>query len=152
MAVKPIPEGYHSVTPYLTVKGAAKALEFYKRSFGATEVMRMDGPNGTISHAEIKIGDSHVMLSDEFPEKGMRSPESYGGTPVGIMIYVPDVDGVHGKAVANGAKVEQAPENQFYGDRSSCVVDPFGHRWFISTHVEDVSMEEMEKRMAAMKR
>src|SRR5688572_4205740 len=106
MAVKPIPEGYHSVTPYITVKGAAKAIEFYKRSFDAKEVMRMDGPNGTISHAEIKIGDSHVMLSDEFPERGMRGPESVGGTPVGLMIYVTDADAVHAKAVANGAKVE----------------------------------------------
>jgi PhnB protein len=150
MAVKPSPEGYHSVTPYLVIKGAAKALDYYKRVFDATEVMRMDGPNGAIMHAEIKIGDSFVMLSDEFPDRGARGPEALGGSPVGLMVYVPDVDSTYKKAVDNGAKVIQAVENQFYGDRSGTVVDPFGHKWFIATHVEDVTPEEMEKRMAAM--
>ena len=150
MAVHHIPEGYHSVTPYLVVDGAAEALEFYKKAFGATELMRMPAPGGKIGHAEIMIGDSHVMLADEHPEQGHKGPKSVGGTPVGIMIYVPDVDSVFAKALAAGATQTRPVENQFYGDRSGSITDPFGHNWMISTHIEDVSPEEMEKRMKAM--
>jgi PhnB protein len=146
MPVKPIPDGYHSVTPYLIVSGAARALDFYKKAFGATELMRMPGPGDKIMHAEIKIGDSPIMLADEFPERNIRGPQALGGTPVGLMIYVPDVDTVFNRAVAAGAKVETPLTNQFYGDRSGTVADPFGHKWTISTHVEDVPPAEMEKR------
>jgi PhnB protein len=146
MPVKPIPDGYHSVTPYLIVSGAARALDFYKKAFGATELMRMPGPGDKIMHAEIKIGDSPIMLADEFPERNIRGPQALGGTPVGLMIYVPDVDTVFNRAVAAGAKVEMPLTNQFYGDRSGTVADPFGHKWTISTHVEDVPPAEMEKR------
>ncbi len=150
MAVKPVPDGYHSVTPYLIISGAARALEFYKKVFGATEIFRFDGPNGTIAHAEIKIGDSMVMLSDEYGEMGFRGPQSIGGSPVGIMLYVDDVDRIFNRAVAEGASVKQPLEDKFYGDRAGTVVDPFGHLWTISTHKEDVSPEEMKRRMAAM--
>jgi PhnB protein len=146
MAVKPIPDGYHTVTPYLIVSGAARALDFYKKAFGATELMRMPGPGDKVMHAEIKIGDSIIMLADEFPERNVRGPQSLGGTPVGIMLYLPDVDTVFNRTVAAGAKVEMPLTNQFYGDRSGTVVDPFGHKWTISTHVEDVPPAEMEKR------
>ena len=149
-AVKPIPEGYHSATPYLIVNGGANAIEFYKKAFGAKEIMRMPRPDGKIGHAEIKIGDSPIMLADEVPEMGHRSPQSLGGTPVSIMLYVEDVDAVAGKATAAGAKVLRPVENQFYGDRSGTFSDPFGHQWHISTHKEDVSPEEMKKRMAAL--
>lgn len=148
MAVKPIPDGYHSVTPYLIVRGAAQAIEFYKKSFGATELMRFPGPNGTIAHAEIKIGDSPVMLADEGPEH--KSPQSAGESSVGLMIYVPDVDKVFNQAVAAGAKSTRAVQDQFYGDRSGNLTDPFGHKWTISTHKEDVSEKEMERRMQAL--
>ena len=147
--VKPIPEGYHSVTPYLCVKDAASALEFYKKALGATELMRMPHPGGKIGHAEIKIGDSMIMLADEFPEMGFRSPQTLGGSPVAIHLYVEDVDAVVGQAVANGAKLVKEVKDQFYGDRSGAVEDPFGHVWYISTHVEDVLPEEIEKRAAA---
>ena len=150
MAVKPIPDGYHSVTPYLMVKGGASALEFYKKVFGAAEIFRFDGPNGTIAHAEFKIGDSIVMLADENDDTGFRGPQSIGGSPVGIMVYVDDVDRIFHRAVAEGASVKQPLEDKFYGDRSGTVVDPFGHLWTISTHKEDVSPEEMQRRMAAM--
>ncbi len=150
MPVKPIPDGYHSVTPYLIINGAARALEFYKKVFGATEMFRFDDPNGTLSHAEIKIGDSVIMLSDEHGEMGFRGPQSIGGSPVGIMLYVDDVDRFFNRAVAEGASVMQPLENKFYGDRSGTVVDPFGHIWTIATHTEDVSPEEMKRRMAAM--
>ena len=150
MPVHHIPEGYHSVTPYLVVDGAARALEFYTQAFGATEVMRMPGPGGKIAHAEIRIGDSHVMLADEHPEQGHRGPKSIGGTPVGIMIYVEDVDSMFRKAISLGATETRPVEDQFYGDRSGSLTDPFGHNWMISTHVEDVSPEEMERRMKAM--
>jgi PhnB protein len=150
--VKPIPEGYHTATPYLIVAGAAKAIEFYQQAFGATELMRFPGPGGKIMHAEIKIGDSPIMLADEAPETLARSPQTYGGTPVGIMLYVPDVDALFKQALAAGAKVERPLVDQFYGDRSATVLDPFGHRWTVATHKEDVSMEEMERRMAAMKK
>jgi PhnB protein len=151
MAVKPIPDGYHTVTPYLIIKGAAKAIEFYKQAFGATELLRMGGPGDCVAHAEIKIGDSPVMLADEFPNMGYSSPQKYGGTPVSILLYVPDVDAVFNRAVAAGARVVKPLQNQFYGDRSGTVADPFGHVWTIATHVEDVPEEELHRRMAAMK-
>ena len=150
MPVHHIPEGYHSVTPYLVIDGAARAIEFYTQAFGATEVMRMPGPGGRIGHAEIKIGDSHIMLADEHPEQGHRGPKSIGGTPVGIMIYVEDVDAMFRKAISLGATETRPVEDQFYGDRSGSLTDPFGHNWMISTHIEDVSPEEMERRMSAM--
>jgi PhnB protein len=149
MAVKPIPDGYHSVTPYLIVKGGVSALEFYKKVFGATELFRFDGPNGSLAHAEIKIGNSIVMLSDEQAEMGFRGPQSLGGSPVGIMLYVEDADRIFSRAVSAGATVKQPLEDKFYGDRSGTVVDPFGHMWTISTHKEDVSADEMKRRMAA---
>ena len=148
MAVKPIPEGYHSVTPYLIVRGAAQAIEFYKKAFGATELMRFPGPNGTIAHAEIKIGDSPVMLADEGPEH--KSPQSVGESPVGLMIYVPDVDKIFKQAISAGAKSTREVQDQFYGDRSGNLTDPFGHKWTIATHKEDVSEKEMERRMQAL--
>jgi PhnB protein len=151
MTVKPIPEGYHTVTPYLIVKGAAQALDFYQRAFGAQESVRMPGPEGKIMHAEIQIGDSKIMLADEFPQMGAVSPQTIGGTPVGICLYVANVDALYQQAVAAGSKVERPLQNQFYGDRSATLVDPFGHKWTIATHVEDVSPEEMQRRMAAMK-
>lgn len=147
--VKPIPEGYHTVTPYLIVKNAARAIEFYKKAFGATELMRMAEPSGRIGHAEIRIGDSPIMLADEVPEMGFRSPESLGGSPVSILLYVEDVDAVFSQAVATGAKVQRPVADQFYGDRTGGVTDPFGHIWYIATHKEDVSPEEMRKRAAA---
>jgi PhnB protein len=149
MAVKPIPEGYSSVTPYLIVKGASGALDFYKKAFGAEERVRMQGPDGKVGHAEIQIGNSCIMLADECPEMDARSPESIGGTPVSIMVYVQDVDSVVGQAVKAGAKLTRPVENQFYGDRAGAVVDPYGHKWHIATHVEDVSPEEMKKRAEA---
>jgi PhnB protein len=150
--VKPIPEGYHTATPYLIVVGAAKAIEFYKQAFGATELMRFPGPGGTIMHAEIKIGDSPIMLADEMPEMDARSPQSYGGSPVGIMLYMPDVDAQFKQAVAAGAKVVRPLTDQFYGDRSATLIDPFGHKWTLATHKEDVSMQEMQRRMKAMEK
>jgi PhnB protein len=146
--VKPIPEGYHTATPYLVVNGAAAAIDFYKKAFGAIELFRLPGPGGKIGHAEIKIGDSPIMLADEHPEVGARSPHSYGGSPISILLYFEDVDAVFKEAVAAGAKVERPVADQFYGDRSGGVKDPFGHIWFIHTHKEDVSPEEMERRMA----
>lgn len=146
MPVKPVPDGYHSVTPYLIISGAAAALEFYKKSFGATELLRMDAPGGKIAHAEIKIGDSPIMLADEHPDMGYRSPQAIGGTPVSIMIYVEDVDAVFNRTVAAGAKVRQPVKDQFYGDRSGTVEDPFGHVWTIATHKEDLTPEEIGKR------
>jgi len=149
MTVNPVPQGYHSVTPYLVVDGAANAIAFYAKAFGAEEVMRM--PMGDrIGHAEIRIGDSHVMLADEFPDQGHRGPKSYGGTSVSLMVYLPDVDTVFARALAAGATEERAVVDQFYGDRSGTLRDPFGHCWMIATHVEDVSPEEMRRRMANM--
>jgi len=147
--VKPIPEGYHSVTPYLIVKGAAKAIEFYKQAFGATERTRMAQPDGRIGHAEIQIGDSTIMLADEFPERNIRGPESLGGTPVMIHLYIEDIDTVAKRAVAAGAKEIRPVQDQFYGDRSGMFADPFGHQWNIATHVEDLTAEEIGKRAAA---
>jgi PhnB protein len=144
--VKPIPQGYHSVTPYLTVNDAARAIDFYKRAFGAQEVMRMDGPNGKIGHAEIKIGDSRIMLGDEMPG-GARSPQSLGGTTFGIMLYVENADTVFNQAVSAGAQVEAPLADMFWGDRYGKLKDPFGHSWSVATHKEDVAPEEMSKRM-----
>jgi PhnB protein len=149
MPVKPIPDGYHTVTPYLIVNGAAKALAFYQQAFGAKELFRMEQPGGKIGHAEFKIGDSPIMLADEFPEMGARSPRSLGGTPVSILLYVDNVDKMTEQAVAAGAKILRPLQNQFYGDRSATLADPFGHTWHVATHVEDVSPEEMSKRAEA---
>jgi PhnB protein len=150
MAVKPIPDGYHAVTPYMVVHDAAKALDFYKKAFGAEELVRMPGPGGKIMHAEIKIGDSMVMLTDENPQMDAKSAKSIGGSPIGICLYVKDVDAVAKQAVAAGAKEVRPVQDQFYGDRSGTFMDPFGLKWTISTHKEDVSPEEMKKRMDAM--
>lgn len=146
--VKPIPDGYPQVVPYLCVDGAEAAIEFYSTVFGATERMRMPGPDGTIGHAELEIGDSLVMLSDEFPGMGARSPKAIGGTPVTLSLYVEDVDAVFERATQAGASTLRPVETQFYGDRSGQFLDPFGHRWSVSTHVEDVSPEEMGRRAA----
>ena len=146
---KPIPAGYHSVTPYLIVKDAAGAIDFYKAAFGATECFRMTQPDGRVGHAEIKIGDSVVMLADEFPERGALSAQTLGGTPVSILLYVENVDRVTQQAVAAGAKLARPVADQFYGDRLGTVTDPFGLQWHISTHKEDVSPEEMRRRAAA---
>ena len=146
MAVKPIPDGYHSVTPYLILDDAARAIEFYKKAFGAVELMRMPAPGGKIGHAEIKIGDSPVMLADESPEMGHRSARTLGGSPISLMVYVKDVDAVVAQAVAAGGKLVRPVANQFYGDRTGGVDDPFGYHWYIATHVEDVPMDELEKR------
>jgi PhnB protein len=149
MAVKAIPDGYHTATPYLIVKGAGDALEFYKKALGATEIMRFPGPDGRVMHAEIKIGDSMLMLADENPAMGARSPKTLGGSPISIMLYVEDADARFNQAVAAGAKVVRPLMDQFYGDRSGIVEDPFGHSWSISTHKEDVPAEEMQRRAEA---
>jgi PhnB protein len=149
---KPVPEGYRTATPYLIVKGAAEAIEFYKRAFGATEMLRMADPQGKVGHAEIKIGDSVIMLADEHPAMGYRGPRSLGGSSVSILLYLEDVDGVFERAVKAGAKAQRPVTNQFYGDRSGTLEDPFGHVWTVATHVEDVPPEEMQRRaQAAMK-
>ena len=149
MAVTPIPEGYRSITPYLIVKAASAAIDFYKKVFGATEIMRFAGPDGKVGHAELRIGDSVIMLADEQQEM-YRSPQAFGGSPVSLMLYVPDVDKTFKAAIDNGAQEARAVKDQFYGDRSGNLVDPFGHVWTIATHVEDVSEAEMQRRMAAM--
>jgi len=148
MSVKPIPDGYHSVTPYLIVNGGVKAIEFYKQAFGAQELFRIER-DGKIGHAEIKIGDSPIMLADEHPEMGAHSPQSLGGSPVSIMLYVENADRMTEQAVAAGAKIVRPLENKFYGDRSATLADPFGHMWHVSMHIEDVSSEEMNRRIAA---
>jgi PhnB protein len=150
MPVSPIPAGYHSVTPYLTVRGAARAIEFYKAAFDATEVMRFAMPDGTVAHAEIEIGGSRVMLGDEQPGSSARGPQTLGGTTGGLCVYLPDVGAAFEKAVAAGAKVFKPLQDQFYGDRAGTVIDPFGHVWTLATHIEDVSEEEMQRRMAEM--
>lgn len=145
--VKPVPDGYYTVTPYMVVKGAAKALEFYKKAFGAEEIYRMDGPNGTIGHAEIQIGNSRIMMSDEFPMAGASySPVTLKGTTMGIFLYLENVDAAFKKAVDAGCKVEMPLANRFWGDRYGKLTDPFGHQWSLGSHVEDVSPEEMKKR------
>jgi PhnB protein len=148
-----IPEGYNSVTPYLIVKGAAQAIEYYKKVFGAVETVRMNGPEGKVGHAELKIGDSHIMLADENPSigEGHTSPSTVGGSPVSLYVYLPNVDEVVARATAEGAKILKPVQDQFYGDRNGFIQDPFGHLWGISTHVEDVSPEEMTERMKKMR-
>ena len=143
-----LPAGYHCVIPYLAVHDAKVAIEFYKKAFGAEEVVRMPHPDGRIAHAELKIGDAHIMLADEFPEMGARAPKTVGGTPVTIMIYVPNVDQVVERALAAGATLDRAVADQFYGDRNGGVTDPFGHKWFVATHVKDVTPAEMKAAMA----
>jgi PhnB protein len=152
MSVKAIPDGYASVTPYLIINGATQAIDFYKRVFNATERLRIPGPDGKVGHAEIEIGGSVIMLADECPERGVKSPQAIGGTPVSIHLYVPNADDVYTRAVAAGATQLQAVKNQFYGDRSGGFTDPFGHSWHVATHVEDVSPDELQKRMAAMRK
>jgi uncharacterized glyoxalase superfamily protein PhnB len=147
--VAPIPAGYHSVTPHLVCRGAAKAIEFYKKAFGAKERLRMAAPDGSVAHAEITIGNSTVMLGDEQPQFGASAPETVGGTPVHIFIYTEDVDKLYAKAVAAGAKGDQPPTDMFWGDRYAKLSDPFGHKWSMATHIEDVSPKEMDKRTAA---
>ena len=147
MSVRAIPEGYHSVTPYMIVDGAAEAIRWYGEAFGATEALRL--PMGDkIGHAEIKIGDSFVMLADEWPDMGMLGPKARGGATTSLMIYVEDSDAVFARAIAAGASEERPVQDQFYGDRSGTLVDPFGHRWTISTHIEDVPEDEIQRRMA----
>jgi PhnB protein len=148
MAVKSIPDGYHSVTPYLIMRDAAKAIDFYKDVFGATELVRMDAPGGKVGHAEVRIGDSIVMLADENPKVGAEGPELLGGSPVHLMLYVDDCDSVFKRALAAGSAEVQPLKNQFYGDRSGTLTDPFGHQWTIATHTEDVAPDEMERRAA----
>lgn len=150
MSAKPIPDGYHTATPYLVIKGAAQAIDFYTKAFGAHELFRLGGPDGSIGHAEIMIGNSPIMMADEVPAMGYRGPKSLGGTPVSICLYVENVDAVFAQAVAAGATVTRPLQNQFYGDRSGTVTDPFGHVWTVATHIEDVPPEEMDKRFAEM--
>ncbi len=144
--VKPIPDGYHSITPYLIIKGAQKAMDFYTKAFGAQETFKMPGPDGQIGHAEMRIGDSMIMLADENPKMGHKSATTLGGSPVGILLYVDNVDEVFQRAVDAGAEIDRPIANQFYGDRTGGVKDPFGFRWYLSTHIEDVSPEEMQRR------
>ena len=147
--VNPVPKGYSVLTPHLTIKGAAQALDFYTKAFGAKTRMRMEGPGGLIMHAEMQIGDSILMLADENPERGTRAPEGNGASPASVFLYISDVDAVFAKAKAAGAKVQSPPADMFWGDRFGQLTDPFGHNWGIATHVEDVSPKEMEARMAA---
>jgi PhnB protein len=148
-SAKPIPDGYHTITPYLIIDGAAQAIDFYKAVFGATELLRFPGPDGKIGHAELRVGNSVIMLADEVPERDIRGPGRIGGTPVTLMIYLEGVDQVVDRAVSHGATLTRPVADQFYGDRTGTVVDPFGHQWHIATHVEDVSPAEMERRLAA---
>jgi PhnB protein len=150
MSVKPVPDGYGTVTPYLYIKEAARAIEFYKQALGATELFRLAEPSGRIGHAELQIGNSRIMLADEFPGMNVVGPETLGGTSVSFLIYVDDVDARFDRAVAAGATVTRPVKDQFYGDRSGSLKDPFGHTWTIATHTEDVSPEEMESRYKAM--
>lgn len=147
--VKPIPDGYHSLTPYLVIDGAAAAMEYYKKAFGATELFRMEH-EGKIGHAEMKIGDSPLMLADLCAEQGHKDPKTLGGSPVGLMIYVDDVDAIYPQAIAAGGTEVKPLQDQFYGDRSGTLTDPFGHVWTVATHKEDVTPEEIDKRLAAM--
>ena len=143
--VKPIPDGYHSIQPYLHIRGAAEALDFYKKAFGATERMRMPQQDGRIGHAELEIGDSVIMLADEFPEREIYGPRHFGGSAASIMLYVENCDAVYQQALAAGAKSVREPADQFYGDRSAGIEDPFGFQWWIGTHIKDVSLEELQK-------
>lgn len=150
MTVQPIPEGYHSLTPYLICKGAGDAIEFYRKAFNAEELMRVDGPEGTIGHAEMQLGNSRIMLADECPAMNALAPQSPGSSGVGFCLYVENVDEVFARAIAAGAKEQRPLQDQFYGDRSGTVEDPFGHVWTVATHMEDVVPEEMERRMQEM--
>ena len=145
-----IPKGYHSITPYLIINNAAKAIDFYKKVFAAKEVMRMEHPGGKVGHAELKIGDTRIMLADECHEMGARSPQAFGGSSVIIHFYTKDVDGIVAKAVSAGAKLKRPVENMFYGDRSGMLEDPYGHQWCVSTHVEDVSPAKIKKLAAEL--
>jgi PhnB protein len=149
---KPIPDGYHTITPYLSIKGAGDAIAFYKKAFGAEELVRMPMPDGSVAHAELQIGDSRIMLADEntMSDAVTKSPRALGGTTSGLCLYVPDVDALFKRAVDAGAQTKRPVANQFYGDRTATIEDPFGHVWTIMTHVEDVSPEEMKRRMAAL--
>ena len=147
-----IPEGYHSITPSLIVRGAADALTYYTNALGGRELFRMDAPGGRIGHAEIRIGDCVVMLADEHPEIEAHAPQKFGGTSVSLMLYVDNVDEVFARAIAAGGRETRAVADQFYGDRSGTLIDPFGHQWHVATHVEDVSPEEMQRRIDAMKK
>jgi uncharacterized glyoxalase superfamily protein PhnB len=147
MSVKPIPEGYHTLTPFLTVRNAERAIEFYKQAFGAQERGVAKGPDGKVMHAEVKIGDSVIMLSDEYPEFGSLSPQSVGGSPMGLHIYIENVDAAFDRAVKAGAQVEMPVMDQFWGDRYGKLKDPFGHKWSIATHVKDMSADEMKRSM-----
>ena len=149
---KPVPEAYHAITPYLSLRNASRAIEFYKKAFGATELMRFALPNGHVGHAELKIGDSIIMLADEHPEMGARSPETVGGTPTALMLYVDNVDKVVDRAVTEGARIDRPVEDKFYGDRSGTLTDPFGHVWHVATHVEDVPPDELKRRAEAAMR
>lgn len=151
MAVKPIPDDYTAATPYLCIKDASRAIEFYKKAFGARETMRMTQPDGRVGHAEIRIGRAPVMLADEFPEIDFRSPQTLGGTPVNILVYVENVDALAAQAQAAGATIKRPVADQFYGDRVVVLADPFGHSWSFATHIEDVAPDEMNKRAAAHK-
>jgi PhnB protein len=146
--VKPIPDGFHAVTPYLTVNDAGRSIEFYKRAFGARERVRMPMPDGKVAHAELQIGDSIIMLGEECPEHGAVSPQTLEGSPVGLAFYVEDVDKTFDRAVDAGATAKEAPEDKFWGDRAASITDPFGHKWMLLTHLEDVPPDEMKKRMA----
>lgn len=150
MTIKPIPDGYHSITPYLSIKDAAKAIDFYKRAFGATELFRLVAPSGEIGHAEIKIGDSQIMLADPCEEGTFRNPQTLGGTSVGLHVYVQDVDTLFARAVDAGAKTVRPVQDQFYGDRTGTLEDPFGHVWFLATHKEELTPEEINKRAEAL--
>ncbi|WP_339910463.1 VOC family protein [Symmachiella dynata] len=147
MPVQPIPDGYHTATPYMIVDGAGEAIAFYEKAFGATELMRMPGPDGKIGHAEIQIGDSRIMMSDEYPDMGFRGPKSLGGAGINMMLYVEDCDTLFAQAIAAGGKELRPLADQFYGDRSGTLEDPFGHVWTVSTHKEDLTMEEVAARM-----
>jgi len=147
MSVKAIPDGYHSVTPYLSIKGAADAIEFYKKAFDAIELFRLDAPGGIIGHAEIQIGNSRIMIADPCDEASFGDPKTLGGSTVGLYVYVNDVDAMYSKAVAAGAKSIKPVEDQFYGDRTGTIEDPYGHRWFLATHKEELTPEELNMRM-----
>ncbi len=149
MSVRKIPEGYHTVTPYLNVRRASDAIAYYKEAFGAEEVMRLEH-QGMVGHAEVRIGDSHVMLADEYPDIGAVGPETLGGAGVHMMIYVDDVDSAFAQAIAAGGNEVRPVADQFYGDRCGTLKDPFGHQWTLATHIEEVSDEELQKRFEAM--
>jgi PhnB protein len=150
MPVSPVPPGYHTLTPYLIIDGATHALAWYTKVLGARELMRLSAPGDRIGHAEIEIGDSRIMLADEAPEHDAKAPGAFGGSPISLHLYVPDVDATIAKATAAGATIKSPPEDKFYGDRTGTLLDPFGHTWHIATHIEDVTETEIERRVAAM--